>query len=189
MKSFEYTAAANVPEAIAQLKDANVVVLAGGVDLLDRMKEGLVSPSRLVSIRSLADLAFVREDAAGLHLGPLVTLAQLADAPDPATFPAIATTGWTHTFGPSVSNHFVYTYAQPLVGEFSSFGSNYTINRYPPNVFTVITTTSRTNYGHDSAEIGSARPRYVPEPRTLCLMGIGILGIGMVARRRLTARN
>ncbi len=82
MKSFEYTAAANVPEAIAQLKDANVVVLAGGVDLLDRMKEGLVSPSRLVSIRSLADLAFVREDAAGLHLGPLVTLAQLAEHKD-----------------------------------------------------------------------------------------------------------
>lgn len=122
-------------------------------------------------------------------LGVLLSLVFTAALNRADIVPSATTTGWTHTFGPSVSNHFVYTYAQPLVGEFSSFGSNYTINRYPPNVFTVITTTSRTNYGHDSAEIGSARPRYVPEPRTLCLMGIGILGIGMVARRRLTARN
>ena len=89
-------------------------------------------------------------------LGVLLSLVFTAALNRADIVPSATTTGWTHTFGPSVSNHFVYTYAQPLVGEFSSFGSNYTINRYPPNVFTVITTTSRTNYGHDSAEIGSA---------------------------------
>ena len=104
MKSFEYTRAASLPEALAQLRDPNVVVKAGGVDLLDRMKEGIVSPSRLVDIQPLKDLAFVREEADGLHLGPLVTLAQLDAHPTVrGRYPALADAAG-HAATPQVRN-------------------------------------------------------------------------------------
>jgi len=54
---------------------------AGGVDLLDRMKEGLDTPAELVELRSLAEPG-LRELAVatdgGARLGALVTLAELA---------------------------------------------------------------------------------------------------------------
>lgn len=77
MKSFEWTEAATVAEALAQLGGGSVVK-AGGLDLLDRMKEGIDSPSRLVNIRNVSELRGVREDkSGGLWLGPLTTLDEL----------------------------------------------------------------------------------------------------------------
>jgi xanthine dehydrogenase YagS FAD-binding subunit len=81
MNSFEWTNAASIAEAVAQM-GGRTVVKAGGIDLLDRLKEGLDTPARLVNIRNLKGLDHVREDArTGLHLGPLVTLAQLDASP------------------------------------------------------------------------------------------------------------
>lgn len=59
---------------------------AGGVDLLDRMKEGLIAPSELVELGAIRDgnAQVMRQIAAtnggGLSLGALVTLAELAAA-------------------------------------------------------------------------------------------------------------
>jgi xanthine dehydrogenase YagS FAD-binding subunit len=78
MNSFEWTNARTVDEAIAQL-GGNAVIKAGGVDLLDRLKEGLEAPARLVNIRSIAGLDGIQDDPKeGLRIGPLVTLARLA---------------------------------------------------------------------------------------------------------------
>jgi xanthine dehydrogenase YagS FAD-binding subunit len=77
MNKFEWSEATSVGEAIAQLNGA-AVIKAGGIDLLDRLKEGLEAPERVVNIRNLKGLDRIRDDArAGLHLGPLVTLAQV----------------------------------------------------------------------------------------------------------------
>lgn len=58
------------------------VLRAGGIDLLDRMQEGLDAPSHLVELRSIRDLPDLRiRDTAGpVRLGALLTLAELADA-------------------------------------------------------------------------------------------------------------
>lgn len=78
MNRFEWAEAATVNEAVAQM-NGTAVIKAGGIDLLDRLKEGLEAPQRLVNIRNLKGLDRIRDDAkAGLlRLGPLVTLAQL----------------------------------------------------------------------------------------------------------------
>lgn len=82
MNSFEWTNARTVDEAIAQLGGSSVLIKAGGVDLLDRLKEGLEAPQRLVNIRNIAGLDAVRDDPKdGLRIGPLVTLARLASDP------------------------------------------------------------------------------------------------------------
>jgi xanthine dehydrogenase YagS FAD-binding subunit len=68
------------------------VVKAGGVDLLDLMKENLLAPSTLVSLKDVPGLdAIVEEADGGVRIGAMVTLAGLAA--DPALrrrYPALA---------------------------------------------------------------------------------------------------
>jgi len=77
---FEWTNARSVDDAIAQLND-KALPKAGGVDLIDRMKEGLDTPSRLVNIRSIPGLDSVKEESGWLRIGPMVTLAEIAEHP------------------------------------------------------------------------------------------------------------
>jgi len=77
MNAFEWVNATTVDEAIGQLGAASLLK-AGGVDVLDRLKEGLDAPPRLVNIRTVKGLDRIEGDAAtGLRIGPLVTLAAL----------------------------------------------------------------------------------------------------------------
>lgn len=59
--------------------DNTSIIKAGGVDLLDLLKEGLVTPSRIINIAALPNMDRIANDSAGLRIGPLVTLAQIAD--------------------------------------------------------------------------------------------------------------
>ena len=54
------------------------LVLAGGTDAVPNLKHGLHEPRWVIPIRRLSELDFIRESAAGLELGPLVTLSRLA---------------------------------------------------------------------------------------------------------------
>src|ERR1044072_8303102 len=85
MQSFEWIDAHSVAEATALLaattRDAPVIAKAGGMDLLDLMKEGIVQPTRVVNLRSIPALGGIRIDDRGLQLGALVTLAEIARHP------------------------------------------------------------------------------------------------------------
>jgi xanthine dehydrogenase YagS FAD-binding subunit len=76
--SFQWQDARTVEDAIAQL-GGKAMVKAGGIDVMDRLKEGLDSPAKLVNIRTIPGLDQIREDAQGLHIGPMVTLDRLAN--------------------------------------------------------------------------------------------------------------
>ena len=77
MNAFEWVNATTVDEALGQMGSTSLLK-AGGVDVLDRLKEGLDAPKRLVNIRNIKGLDRIDGDAAtGLRIGPLVTLAQL----------------------------------------------------------------------------------------------------------------
>jgi len=77
---FEWSDARSVDDAISQL-GGKAAVKAGGIDLMDRLKEGLDSPSRLVNIRTIPNLDYIREDSGWLRVGAMVTLATIADHP------------------------------------------------------------------------------------------------------------
>ena len=97
MNRFEYTKPRSVAEAAAlataTVADAMVssspgalpaqaVLKAGGMDLLDLMKEDVLRPVRVVHLRDLPGLGEVRDEGpAGLLIGALVTLAVIADHP------------------------------------------------------------------------------------------------------------
>ena len=56
------------------------VIKAGGIDLLDMMKEGLLAPSSIVSIRNIPGLdRIITERGGGLRLGANVTLAEIEE--------------------------------------------------------------------------------------------------------------
>lgn len=81
MNRFEWSDATSIEQALAQL-GPTVVVKAGGVDVMDLLKEDLIAPSRLVNIRTVRGLDRIAEAApVGLRVGPLVTLARLAAEP------------------------------------------------------------------------------------------------------------
>lgn len=81
MRSFEWVDAKSVDEAASLLAATTasqpVVAKAGGMDLLDLMKEGIVQPTRVVNLKSIRSLGDVRLDTSGMQLGTLVTLAQI----------------------------------------------------------------------------------------------------------------
>ena len=55
---------------------------AGGLDLLDLMKEGLVQPRQLVNLRGIAELEGIGETGdGGARIGAMATLAQIAGHP------------------------------------------------------------------------------------------------------------
>ena len=82
MHSFEWIDATSVSQAARCLGESTpqtpVVAKAGGVDLLDLMKEGIVQPARVINLQSVPALRGLRCDAQGLRLAALTTLAQIA---------------------------------------------------------------------------------------------------------------
>ncbi|HEY0564125.1 MAG TPA: FAD binding domain-containing protein [Terriglobales bacterium] len=81
MNRFEWAEARSVPQAIELSASDDAVLKAGGVDLLDLMKERIAEPKRVVNIRNIKGLDQISDAPdGGLILGPLVTLAQISDS-------------------------------------------------------------------------------------------------------------
>jgi xanthine dehydrogenase YagS FAD-binding subunit len=78
LKAFAYVNAASEQEAVAALSTerGRVLPIAGGMDLLGSMKDFIVTPERLVNVKSLDHS--VTADAGGLRIGAAVKLADLA---------------------------------------------------------------------------------------------------------------
>ena len=75
----------------AQSQDVRVVK-AGGIDLIDLMKEGLLAPAEVTSLQGVPGLdAIAPTPDGGLSVGPMVTLARLAADPSiRERYPALA---------------------------------------------------------------------------------------------------
>ncbi len=84
MQSFEYANPTSVQEAAALLgaQWGQADVLAGGTDLLSLMKEHLHTPKRVVNIKNIKELEGIQKTAAGLRIGALVTMDELAKNAD-----------------------------------------------------------------------------------------------------------
>ena len=81
MNKFAFVDCKTVDQALGQLGDG-AIVKAGGIDLLDLMKEDIISPPRLVNIRNVDSLRGITISTDGLHLGPLSTLSEIASHPE-----------------------------------------------------------------------------------------------------------
>jgi xanthine dehydrogenase YagS FAD-binding subunit len=78
MNRFEWVNPSSLEQAVAAL-GSGAVAKAGGIDLMDLLKEHLIEPTRLVNLRTVRGLDQLTDGDGGLRAGPLVTLARLAD--------------------------------------------------------------------------------------------------------------
>lgn len=108
MNSFQWIDAGSVEEAVALLaasERGTTIAKAGGLDLLDLIKEGIIAPARVVNLQRIDALRGLQFDQkTGLHLGALTTLAQIAgDASIRQNYPALAAAA-AHAATPQVRN-------------------------------------------------------------------------------------
>jgi len=83
MKQFALYNPTTLMEAVQLLgaDPARTRLLAGGMDLLGRMKHRVETPERVVNLKSVPGLDAIRETPEGLSLGPLAKLTELAESP------------------------------------------------------------------------------------------------------------
>jgi xanthine dehydrogenase YagS FAD-binding subunit len=103
MNSFTLADCTTVEAALSQLKDG-AVVKAGGVDLLDRMKNGTDTPARLVNIRNIPSLHGIQVTQQGLTIGPLTTLTEVSDHPIVRAQYAVLSDACGHAATPHIRN-------------------------------------------------------------------------------------
>ncbi|MCD6323578.1 MAG: xanthine dehydrogenase family protein subunit M [Desulfurococcales archaeon] len=77
--SFEYFAPANLQEALELLDKygADAKILAGGTDLLVKMKMRVVEPKYVINIKKLKELAYIKEEGNVVRIGALTKWRQL----------------------------------------------------------------------------------------------------------------
>ena len=98
MKRFSLVRPRSVIEAAKALNkdpDSNFF-RAGGIDLFDRLKEGLDTPAKLIELAAIVDdfaprMRGLRQDEGGHAIGALATLNDLADSKLPKAYEAVQT--------------------------------------------------------------------------------------------------
>ncbi|MBI2952701.1 MAG: FAD binding domain-containing protein [Chloroflexi bacterium] len=82
MKSFKHFNARTVAEAVQILKafEGHAVLNAGGTDLLGALKDRFLPtyPEAVINIKTISGIDYVEEDAEGLRIGAMATLASIA---------------------------------------------------------------------------------------------------------------
>jgi xanthine dehydrogenase YagS FAD-binding subunit len=79
MNNFEHADATSIAEAISLLgSNRSCLPIAGGTDLLTRIKLGLIKPDCLVNLKTIPGLDSASFDDTGLNIGALAKLADIA---------------------------------------------------------------------------------------------------------------
>ena len=81
MQNFSYvnaTSIEQVPSLLGRSWD-DAVVMAGGTDLVGEMKDYAAVPKRVVNLKSIEGLDYIRQDDAGMRIGALTTLTEVLD--------------------------------------------------------------------------------------------------------------
>lgn len=83
MKQFSYHEPKTVKEACALLSryGDQAKVLAGGTDLIPKMKNGLAVPRHIVNIKKIPSLETIEESEKGLRIGALALISEITHSP------------------------------------------------------------------------------------------------------------
>lgn len=92
MKAFAYVNPTNEKDAVAALRtDGIALPLAGGMDLIARMKDYIDSPDRIVNVKGALDATVTATPDGGLKIGAAMKIADLSEHPQVVKlFPAVA---------------------------------------------------------------------------------------------------
>ena len=93
MRPFQFLQPQSLDEAVDLLAQSqgNARLIAGGSDLLDEIKDGLISPDSVISLSGLPGLDEIMVTDRGLHIGAMATISDVGNHPHVAeTYPALA---------------------------------------------------------------------------------------------------
>ena len=84
MKSFENIDAKSVSQAVALLQKfnqekKNAIVVGGGSEILQLMKDHVIMPDYVVNLKSIPGLNAIKEDRGGVRIGALTTLSEVEE--------------------------------------------------------------------------------------------------------------
>src|SRR6185295_6694527 len=83
VKAFAYVNPANEKEAVAALKSGGTALpLAGGMDLLARMKDYIQQPDRIVNVKNALEANVARTSDGGLKIGAAMKIIDLIEHQD-----------------------------------------------------------------------------------------------------------
>jgi CO/xanthine dehydrogenase FAD-binding subunit len=111
MKTFDYTRASTLDDAIARSRAFDSRFLAGGTTLVDLMKCGVERPDRIVDISHLSGLNHIEVSEQHIHIGALAKMSQVAA--DPAVM----------ALGPVLSES-LWRAASPQIRNMATIGGN-----------------------------------------------------------------
>ncbi|UCE97467.1 MAG: FAD binding domain-containing protein [Dehalococcoidia bacterium] len=82
MKEFTLVKPLSIDDAVSALGEANSAALAGGTDLLGKMKSyySPTMPDTLVNLKTIPDMAYIKEESGMLKIGALTTLTDIAES-------------------------------------------------------------------------------------------------------------
>lgn len=80
---FEYFSPSSLSEALKLMKDyqGKARLLAGGTDLVIKMKKRAVIPEAVIDLNKIAALSFIKFAGGSLHIGALTRLTEIKDSP------------------------------------------------------------------------------------------------------------
>ena len=84
MNPFEYVIpkkVEDVPSLLGKKRGRETAVIAGGVDLIGEMKDNLVAPDRLVNLKALPELKYIKHSGSKVRIGALTTLTEIVNDP------------------------------------------------------------------------------------------------------------
>ena len=78
MQTFAYARAVTLPDAIGAAAQPDGMLIAGGTELLNWMKEGIVAPRQLIDINGISGLDRIEFNDSGLKIGALARMSDVA---------------------------------------------------------------------------------------------------------------
>ncbi len=91
MKAFEYAAPVREGDVLSLLSDraGRTEVLAGGTELMGRLRKMLATPDRVVNIMEVESMRGISATSSGVTIGAVTTLDEILDSPEMESYPAV----------------------------------------------------------------------------------------------------
>ena len=107
LPQFDYSGPDTLEKALDLLaaRGQDAKILAGGTDLLVRMKKGLIAPKVIISLKALKDLSYIKKDKDMIRIGARTCLADII-ASDPVQTEAAALSNACEKIGSAAIQHF-----------------------------------------------------------------------------------